>query len=68
MKCLEELGIRWESFSDRQWESYYEQAARYYAENGHLNVEKGERTADGFRLDLWLKRQSLSARIWRRRC
>ena len=68
VKCLEELGIRWESFSDRQWESYYEQAARYYAENGHLNVEKGERTADGFRLDLWLKRQSLSARIWRRRC
>ena len=51
---LNELGICWESYSDRQWDRYYEKAAAYYAENGDLNVNGSYVTADGFRLGIWL--------------
>lgn len=54
IRRLEELGVRWESYSDRQWERYYEKAADYYASHGNLDVKGSYVTADGFRLGLWL--------------
>ena len=51
---LEELGISWESHSDRQWERYYSRAAEYYARNGNLDVKGSYVTEDGFRLGMWL--------------
>ena len=51
---LEKLGIQWESDSDRQWERYYRQAARYYARTGNLDVKLSYVTEEGFRLGIWL--------------
>ena len=51
---LETLGIRWESYSDQQWDRYYAQAARYYAKAGNLDVKISYVTEDGFRLGIWL--------------
>lgn len=51
---LEALGICWESYSDRQWQRYYDQAAAYYARNGNLDVKISYVTEDGFRLGVWL--------------
>lgn len=51
---LNRLGIRWESYSDQQWERYYAQAARYYARTGNLDVKVSYVTEDGFRLGIWL--------------
>ena len=51
---LEKLEIRWESHSDRQWERYYGQAARYYARTGNLDVKLSYVTEEGFRLGIWL--------------
>ena len=54
IKRLEALGIRWESHSDRQWDKYYAQAARYYEENGNLDVKLSYVTEEGVRLGIWL--------------
>lgn len=51
---LEKLGIRWESYSDLQWDRYYAQAAQYYAKTGNLDVKISYVTEDGFRLGIWL--------------
>lgn len=51
---LESLGIRWESYSDQQWDRYYAQAAHYYAKTGNLDVKISYVTEDGFRLGVWL--------------
>lgn len=54
IRKLNELGIRWESYSDRQWEQYFSQAAEYYARNGNLDVKADYVTEKGFRLGMWL--------------
>ena len=54
IRRLEELGISWESDSDRQWDRYYQKAADYYARHGNLDVKGSYVTEDGFRLGLWL--------------
>jgi superfamily II DNA or RNA helicase len=51
---LEKLEICWESYSDRQWDQYYAQAARYYARMGNLDVKASYVTEEGFRLGMWL--------------
>ncbi|MCI8403208.1 MAG: DEAD/DEAH box helicase family protein [Lachnospiraceae bacterium] len=54
IRRLEVLGICWESYSDRQWDRYYAQAARYYAQNGNLDVKISYVTEEGMRLGVWL--------------
>ncbi len=51
---LNQLGIRWESYSDQQWDRYYAQARKYYARTGNLDVKVSYVTEDGFRLGIWL--------------
>ena len=51
---LRKLEIRWESYSDTQWEQYFSQAADYYARNGNLDVKTDYVTEKGFRLGMWL--------------
>lgn len=41
------------------WDLMYEQAQRYYAENGNLDVPKRYVTPDGFTLGTWLNTQRL---------
>ncbi len=57
IRALESIGMDWLPPSERAWENAFEKAKRYYEENGHLNVEKGDTTEEGFRLDLWVSRQ-----------
>lgn len=52
----------WRPPSERAWENAYAKANAYYKTNGHLRVERGYTTEDGFRLDLWLNRQRESRR------
>lgn len=54
IRRLEDLGVCWESYSDRQWDRYYKKAAEYYADHGNLDVKGSYVTADGFRLGIWL--------------
>ena len=54
IRKLNKLGIRWENYSDRQWEQYFSQAAAYYARNGNLDVRTDYVTEKGFRLGMWL--------------
>ncbi len=61
-KCLESIGMDWRPPSERAWENAYAKANAYYKTNGHLRVERGYTTEDGFRLDLWLNRQRESRR------
>ena len=39
------------------WDLMYEQAEKYYAQNGDLNVPKGYFTAEGFSLGQWIQTQ-----------
>ena len=54
---LEAVGMDWLLPVERAWEDAFWKAERYFEGHGHLKVEKGYATEDGFRLDLWLKRQ-----------
>ena len=54
---LESVGMDWMLPVERAWEEAFQKAKKYFEGHGHLKVEKGYATEDGFRLDLWLKRQ-----------
>jgi len=50
---LNDLGMIWNKL-DYLWERNYQAALAFYKENGHLNVSKRYRTADGIALGAWL--------------
>jgi len=50
---LDDLGMIWNK-TDYLWERNYQAARAFYRENGHLNVPKKYRTADGIALGAWL--------------
>lgn len=54
---LEQIGMEWDSLSDRIWQQKYELAKAYASENGHLLVPVGYVTADGERLGVWVSCQ-----------
>lgn len=57
MRLLREIsfdtGTRWE----RVWEEQYNEAKRFYEQNGHLQVPVGYLGVNQKRLDLWIKKQ-----------
>lgn len=62
VQALESIGMAWLTPAEQAWENAFEKAEQFYEEHGHLAVEKGCTTKDGFRLDLWVKRQRKSYR------
>ena len=54
---LEKLGMDWRTPQEAAWEDAYQKAKQYFLQTGNLEVPGGFQTTDGFRLDLWLKRQ-----------
>lgn len=62
IRALESIGMDWLTPGERAWENAFLLAQAFYEEKGNLEVEKGYRTEDGFRLDLWLGRQRKSRR------
>ena len=54
IRKLDELGMRWESKTDRQWERYYAAAKKYSEEHGDLRVPFRYVTGDGIRLADWV--------------
>lgn len=56
VKRLEGIGMVWSAF-DTQWNAVYEAAAKYFREQGHLNVPIRFRTEDGTDLWEWIRTQ-----------
>ena len=56
MKIIKRSGSE-VTFDISKIEEAIRKAIGYLEGHGHLKVEKGYATEDGFRLDLWLKRQ-----------
>ena len=59
---LEAIGMDWRSPHEAAWENAYRKAKAYYMEHGNLDVPRGYAAFDGFRLDLWVKRQKRDLR------
>lgn len=60
IKQLEQIGMNWNSVNQRTWLAYYDEAKRYYAENGDLNVNLHYRTVSGLNLGIWISGQRYS--------
>ena len=54
---LEAIGMDWGNRFESQWSRAYEEAARYFRQNGTLNMPVAYRTPDGFALGRWVYRQ-----------
>lgn len=57
-KRLEEMGIQW--IKPRKiigWDEAYKYAKKFYDKNGHLFVDAGYVTSDGFALGRWIQKQ-----------
>ena len=61
VKRLEAIGMNWQNRSynsrNRAWEEQFEEARSFFAENGHLRVQKSYVTKSGRNLNLWIQRQ-----------
>ena len=54
IQLLDQLGMRWESVTDRNWERYYSAAKKYSEEHGDLLVPWKYVTEDGIHLANWI--------------
>lgn len=61
IKQLEQIGMNWNSVNQRTWLAYYDEAKRYYAENGDLNVNLHYRTVSGLNLGILISGQRYNA-------
>lgn len=57
IKRLDAIGMEWGSPHDALWEAAYNAAKHYYAQHGHLEVDKDYSTVDGIFLGRWLYEQ-----------
>lgn len=61
VRLLENIDISWELGKERMiksaWNEQYSEAAKFFKENGHLNVSGNYRTASGKKLQVWIVRQ-----------
>ena len=57
IRKLEEIGIDWLSVQEREWETYYDEAKKYYLAHGHLDVPISLRVSGGLWLGRWVARQ-----------
>lgn len=54
VKKLDEIGMRWDLYTDFSWEKNYGAAFRYFEKHGNLDVPSRYVTKDGVRLGEWL--------------
>ena len=54
IKKLDELGMRWESISDMNWEKNYAAAVEYAKQHGEFNPKVTYVTENGIRLGSWV--------------
>ena len=58
---LNELGMYWDNLETKKaeihWNTMYEEAKKYYAEHGNLNVPDKYVTKEGHKLYTWLMQQ-----------
>ncbi|MBQ9686699.1 MAG: Helicase associated domain protein [Oscillospiraceae bacterium] len=54
---LNELGMLWNGKFQSDWDSAYEEAARYQSEHGNINVPSKYKTSSGLALGAWIARQ-----------
>ena len=61
IKRLEEIGIIWDNEAELKnetaWEVQFEEAAKYYKQNGNLNVSENYRGTNGKKLSVWIINQ-----------
>lgn len=57
IRKLEKIGIDWLSVQEREWETYYDEAKKYYLAHGHLDVPISLRVSGGLWLGRWVARQ-----------
>jgi len=63
VRLLEQLGIRWHTKYENQWEKSFIEAMTYYKVNSNLNVPTAYTTESGFALGKWLGRQRDSEKL-----
>lgn len=56
IKRLEEIGMRWQSKDEQQWDRCFAEASVFYQKNGHLRVPT-DYCQNGIKLGKWLLRQ-----------
>ena len=54
IKLLDEIGMRWDLFSDYSWSINFDKAKKYYETYGNLDVSSRYVTKDGVKLGAWL--------------
>ena len=54
---LDAIGMQWSNCYENQWSRAYEEAARYFRQNGTLNMPVAYCAPDGFALGKWVRRQ-----------
>ena len=47
---LDRIGMSWDSAGDRLWNTFYQEAVKYYGENGNLDIPAGYETDGGIKL------------------
>ena len=62
---LDELGFRWKSTKEIQWENGYSHAEEYFETFGNLNTPSLYESPDGFKLGNWISVQKQNYRIGR---
>lgn len=54
---LNKIGMVWEYNNDRRWDDAYDEAKKYYKQNGNLIVPSAYKTESGFTLGQWVQNQ-----------
>ena len=62
---MEALGVVWDVAAE-QWEKNYAALRAFYDREGHANVPRSHKTADGLKLGAWIQtqRKRYQAREW----
>lgn len=60
IKRLEQIGMEWNGYNDRQWRAAYQEAQRYYRQHGNLDVPYNYTCANGLELGHWIVRQRMT--------
>lgn len=56
---LESIGIDWRTIQEKSWDEAFEQAKRYYIENGNLDIAARYTSPGGYKLGKWISNQRL---------
>ncbi len=58
--ALEQIGMQWTSVNERAWQSFYEEAIKYFKEHGDLIVHLRYETENGIKLGVWVQTQRMN--------